>query len=305
MTSNSKLAESDLAIVARINATGAQPVLFLHGLWLHPSSWKRWSMLFEAEGYGCLAPRWPHDEETVEVARAGNGSESEALAGLVNSLENLVRQLRRKPVLIGHSFGGLIAQLITARGVASCTVAIAPAAFRGVLPLPLSALRSASPVLRNARNRHREVSLSVEEFRYAFGNAVSEDEARRLYEQFAVPAPGGPLFEAAFANLNPWTADQLDPKSSARGPLLLMAGEQDHTVPPVVVEAEYRLQQRNPAPTEYILVPGRGHALVIDDGWKDVAKLALAFCRRFSPPSDDLTARPGKPRPEISKPFSL
>lgn len=272
------------AAIEQLNGADGQPVLFIHGLWLEPSSWDQWISLFEGQDYLCAAPCWPRDEPDVATARAAATDVSETLSEVVNHFDQIARNLNKRPILVGHSFGGLIAQLLANRGLAAATIAIAPAAFRGVLPLPLSAVRSASPVLLNPANRHHRVTLTFDQFRYAFANALEVAEARELYEQYAVPAPGGPLFEAALANLNPWTQDRLDPLSPSRRPLLLIAGENDHTVPPAVVEAEYKLQRQNSAPTEYRLVPRRGHALVIDHGWKEVADLALSFAERFAPP---------------------
>ena len=264
----------------RINGGDLQPIIFIHGLWLLPSSWDPWIELFESKGYACIAPSWPGDLPSVDEANAALDRPSETLEEIVEVFVEIAGKLRRKPVLIGHSFGGLIAQLVADRGLAGATVAIAPAAFRGVLPLPFSALRSAAPVLHNPANRHHVVPLSLDQFQYAFGNALDVDEARALYERLAVPAPGGPLFEAAFANLNPWTDDKLDPERSSRGPLLLLAGEQDHVVPKVVVDAEYAIQRRNPSSTECRTVRGRGHSLVIDSGWRDVAEIVAEFITR-------------------------
>jgi pimeloyl-ACP methyl ester carboxylesterase len=183
--------------------------------------------------------------------------------------------------VIGHSFGGLLSQILAGRGLSAACVAIDPAPFRGVLPLPLSVLKSGSPVLSNPANWNRAVPLSFEQFRYAFANAVSEDEAKELYETFAVPAPGAPLFQAAGANLNPWTEDKVDTKNPERGPLLIISGERDHTVPWGVANASYKRQKRNHGVTEIVKMPNRGHALTIDSGWREVADTALAFVRRF------------------------
>jgi pimeloyl-ACP methyl ester carboxylesterase len=189
--------------------------------------------------------------------------------------------LNQKPAVIGHSFGGLLAQMVAGRGLSAATVAIDAAPFRGVLPLPISALRSGSPVLGNPANRHRAVPLTYEQFRYAFANAVPEDEAKQLYDTFAVPAPGAPLFQAAAANLNPWTEDKVKTKGSDRGPMLIISGEKDHTVPHAISNATYKKQKRNENITEFVEIPGRGHALTIDNGWREVADTALAFVKRF------------------------
>lgn len=184
-------------------------------------------------------------------------------------------------MIIGHSFGGLITQILAGRGLSSAAVAIDPAPFRGVLPLPISSLRAARPVLGNPANRHKAIPLTYEQFRYAFANAVDEDEAKALYEEFAVPASAEPLFQAAAGNLNPWTEAKVDTETPDRGPLLIVSGEQDHTVPPALTNAAYKLQSRNEGVTEIVEMPGRGHAITIDHGWREVAETARAFVRRF------------------------
>jgi non-heme chloroperoxidase len=259
------------------------PVVFIHGLWLLPSSWDRWAELFTEAGYETLSPGWPDDPETVEEANA----HPEVFAGktvgqVADHYAEIISGLAAKPVLVGHSFGGLLAQILAGRGLAAATVAISPAPFRGVLPLPISALRSAAPVLHNPLNAHRAVPLTYDQFRFAFANAVKPDEAQQLYEQYAVPAPGAPLFQAATANLNPWTEVKVDTDNADRGPLLIIAGEKDHTVPPAISNAAYKQQQDNPGETEYVEVPGRGHALTIDSGWREVADQALSFVTRFT-----------------------
>ncbi len=184
--------------------------------------------------------------------------------------------------MIGHSFGGLLTQILAGRGRSSASVAIDPAPFRGVLPLPISALRSAQPVLGNPANRNRAVPLTYDQFRYAFANAVSEDEAKELHEQFAVPGSGVPLFQAAAANLNPWTEAKVDTKNPERGPLLIISGEKDHTVPWSIANASYKQQEHNEGVTEIVEMKGRGHSLTIDSGWREVADTALNFIRRFT-----------------------
>jgi non-heme chloroperoxidase len=279
---SSPLTESEQDQVARTNASGRTPVVFVHGLWLLPNSWERWAALFEEAGYSAVLPGWPDDPETVDEANAHPEVFARKSVGdIADHVETVVRRLDRKPALIGHSFGGLLAQIVAGRGRAAVTVAIDPAPFRGVLPLPISALRSASPVLANPLNRHRAVPLTFEQFRYAFANAVSEDEAHRLYETYAVPGSGTPIFQAAAANFNPWSEAKVRSKNPERGPLLVISGEHDHTVPWAIANASYQKQRRNPAVTEIVEIPGRGHSLIIDDGWKDVAETALAFVQRF------------------------
>jgi non-heme chloroperoxidase len=273
---------TDAADIERANATGATPVVFIHGLWLLPSSWDRWANVFETAGYAPLTPGWPDDPDTVAEAKAHPEVFAHKTVGQVaDHYADVINQLKKKPVVIGHSFGGLLTQIVAGRGLAAASVAIDPAPFRGVLPLPFSALKSASPVLGNPANRNRAIPLTFDQFHYAFANAVSEDEAKQLYETFAVPASGAPIFQAAAANLNPWTEAKVDTKNPDRGPLLIISGEKDHTVPWAIANASYKQQKRNPGVTEIVGMPNRGHALVIDSGWREVADKALAFVQRF------------------------
>src|SRR5438067_5696145 len=268
--------------IDRANAVGLPPVVFVHGLWLLSSTWDRWRALFEENGYITLAPGWPDDPETVEEAHHDpEVFANKSLKQATDHYLDVICQLTTKPAVIGHSFGGLIAQRLAGLGVAAVTVAIDPAPFRGVLPLPFSALKSVSAVIGNPANYHRAVPLTFDQFRFGFANAVSESEAHELYETFAVPAPGKPLFQAATANLNPWTEDTVDTKNPARGPLLIISGEKDNTVPWAIANASYKRQKRNTAVTEIVEMPNRGHALVIDSGWREVADTALAFIQRF------------------------
>jgi pimeloyl-ACP methyl ester carboxylesterase len=238
--------------------------------------------MFEEADFVAVSPGWPDDPQTVEEAKAHPEVFAHKSVGqIADYVGAIIRRLDKKPAVIGHSFGGLLAQIIAGRGLAAVTVAIDPAPFRGVLPLPISALRSASPVLSNPANRNRAVPLTYEQFRYAFANAVGEDEAKELYETYSVPGSGVPIFQAAAANLNPWTEAKVDTKNPERGPLLIVVGEKDHTVPPAIAKAAYKRQQGNEGVTEFVEIPGRGHALVIDNGWRDVADRALAFVRKF------------------------
>jgi non-heme chloroperoxidase len=268
--------------VERANATGLTPVVFVHGLWLLPSSWDRWAAVFEEAGYAPLTPSWPDDPETVEQAKADPGVFArKSVKQVADHFEDIVRGLDRKPAMIGHSFGGLLVQILAGRGLSAVSVAIDPAPFRGVLPLPISALKSARPVLGNPANRNRAVPLTYEQFRYGWANAVPEEEAKQLYESFSVPASGVPIFQAATANLNPWTEAKVDTKNPDRGPLLFISGEKDHTVPWAIANASYKRHKRNEGVTEIVEMPNRGHALTVDSGWREVADKALAFVRRF------------------------
>lgn len=269
--------------IEKANATGKAPVVFIHGLWLLPSSWDRWAEVFAEAGYAPLTPGWPDDPQTVEEANANpEGFAKKTVGQVADHFQEAIEGLDRKPAVIGHSFGGLLTEILAGRGLAEVSVAISPAPFRGVLPLPISSLKSSRPVLGNPANRNRAVPLSYEQFRYAFANAVEEDEAKQLYNEFAVPAAGAPLFQAATANLNPWTEVKVKSKSPDRGPLLIIAGEEDHTVPWAISNASYKKQKRNKGVTEIVEMPKRGHALTIDGGWREVCDKALEFVKRFT-----------------------
>lgn len=274
---------TDAEQIDQVNATDRTPVLFIHGLWLLPSSWDRWGPVFDEAGYAPMCPGWPDDPDTVAEAFAEPEVFANKTVGQVaDHYTEIVGKLNKKPIVIGHSFGGLLAQIVAGRGLAAASVAIDSAPFRGVLPLPISALRSAGPGLSNPANRHRAVPLSFEQFRYAFANAVTESEAKELFETFAVPASGAPIFQAAVANLNPWTEATVDIMNPGRGPMLVISGEKDHTVPRAISEAIYNKQKHNTAVTEFVEMPDRGHSLTIDNGWREVAGAALAFVRRFA-----------------------
>ena len=276
------ITEYEARQVERANETGRQPVVFIHGLWLLPSSWDRWASLFEDAGFTALTPGWPDDPETVDEAKAHPQVFAHKGVGQVaDHFAEILGGLRRTPAVIGHSFGGLLAQIVAGRGLSRVTVAVDPAPFRGVLPLPLSALKSAWPVLGNPANRNRAIPLTYEQFRFGFANAVDEAEAQELYETYAVPAAGKPLFQAATANFNPWTEAKVDATNPDRGPLLIISGEKDNTVPWAIANASYKKQRRNRGVTEIVEVKNRGHALTIDHGWREVADTALGFVRRF------------------------
>jgi pimeloyl-ACP methyl ester carboxylesterase len=277
------LTEREERQVEQANMSARVPVVFVHGLWLLPSSWDRWAELFEQAGYAAVASDWPGDPQTVEEARADpEVFAAQRIGRVADHTADVIGRLTLKPAVIGHSFGGLLTQIVAGRGLSAVSVAIDPAPFRGVLPLPISSLRSASPALKNPANRNRAVALTYEQFRYAWANALPESEATRLYDTYSVPAPGAPLFQAAAANLNPWTEARVDTQNPDRGPLLIVSGQQDHTVPWAIANASYKRQRRNPSVTEIIEIPGRGHSLTIDSGWREVAETALAFVRRFA-----------------------
>ncbi|WP_427922304.1 alpha/beta hydrolase [Streptomyces sp. cg40] len=257
------------------------PVVFIHGLWLHSTSWQPWIDLFRAGGYDPSAPGWPGDPATVEEARQN----PESIAGygiddVVEHYATLIEALPAPPLLIGHSFGGMIAQKLLGQDRAAAAVAIDAAQIKGVLPLPLSALKATLPVFKNPANKRRAVSLTAEQFRFAFGNAVAEEESAALYERWAVPAPGKPLYEAASANFNPHSPAKVDTDNSGRGPLLLISGGKDHTVPEVVTRATLKQYRHSEAVTDIINFPDRGHSLTIDGGWREVADTVLTWLRQ-------------------------
>jgi pimeloyl-ACP methyl ester carboxylesterase len=271
--------------IERANTSGRTPVVFIHGLWLLPSSWDRWGDLFEEAGYAAVTPVWPDDPETVEQARANpEVFAKKTLGQIADHTVEVIGKLKKKPAVMGHSTGGLLAQMIADRGLSISTVAIDPGPFRGVLPLPVSALRSAGPVLRNPLNRSRAVTLTLDQFKYGWANALSDEETAELYETYHVAAPGAALMQMANANVNPFTEAKLDPRNPARGPLLIIDGEKDHTVPWALANAAYKKQKRNEGVTEIKKIPNRGHSLTIDNGWREVAETALAFVKRFTEP---------------------
>jgi non-heme chloroperoxidase len=269
--------------IGAANASDRTPVVFVHGLWLLRTSWQPWEELFEAAGYAPVAADWPGDPASVEAARANpDAFAGKGVGQVADHVAGLIAQLERKPAVVGHSFGGLMAQIVAGRGLTVAAVAIDPAPFRGVLPLPISALRSAFPVLGNPANRGKAIALTFDQFRYGWANALDETEAKELFDTHMVAAPGKPLFQAAMANLNPGTEVKADTKNADRGPLLIISGEKDHTVPHAIAHASYKRQQHNPGVTEFTELPNRGHALVIDSGWREVAETALEFVKRHA-----------------------
>ncbi len=277
------LTDREAAQVDAANASGRTPAVFIHGLWLLASSWDRWAEVFEQAGYAPLTPSWPDDPDTYEQAMANpQVFVGKTVGQVADHVAEVIDGLKTKPVVIGHSFGGLLSQIVAGRGISAASVAIDPAPFRGVLPLPISSLRSAWPVLGNPLNRSRAVTLTYQQFRYGWANALDESEARELHGTYSVPAPGAPLFQAATANLNPFTEAKVDSKNPQRGPLLIISGAKDHTVPPAIAKATFHRQRHNPGVTEIVKIPNRGHALTIDSGWREVADAGLGFVKRFA-----------------------
>ena len=274
--------ERETRQVEQANASGRTPVVFIHGLWLLPSSWNNWAAHFEEAGYAAVTPSWPDDPETVEQARANpDVFAKKTLGQIADHTAEVIGGLDKKPAVMGHSTGGLLAQIIADRGLSAATVAIDPGPFRGVLPLPITALKAAMPVLKNPLNRGRAITLTLDQFKYGWANALSDEETKQLYETYHVAAPGVALMQMANANLNPRTEAKLDPRNPDRGPLLIIDGEKDHTVPWAIANASYKRQRRNEGVTEIEKIPNRGHSLTIDSGWREVADRALAFVKRF------------------------
>jgi pimeloyl-ACP methyl ester carboxylesterase len=282
-TSEQRITEREAAQIERANASGNTPVVFVHGLWVLPSSWDPWVEMFEEAGYAGLTPDWPDDPETVEEARANpDVLAKKTLKQVADHTTEVIDALDKKPAVLGHSTGGLVAQMLAGRGLSAVTVAIDPGVFRGVLPLPASVLKGVGPFLANPRTRDRAITLTFDQFKYGWANALDEKEAKELYGRFHVAGSGIALAQMGNANLNPRTEAKVDTKSPNRGPLLIIDGEKDHTVPWAIANAAYKRQRRNPAVTEIVKIPNRGHSLTIDHGWREVAQTALDFVKRFT-----------------------
>ena len=258
-------------------------VVFIHGLWLHATSWTPWTELFGEAGYTCMAPGWPGIPDTVEAARQNPQKIADhGIDDVVEHYSAIIDSLPELPILVGHSFGGMIAEKLLAMNKAQGAVAIDAAQIKGVLPLPLSSLRSTLPVFKNPANKHLAVSLTAEEFRYSFGNAVTEEESQELFDKWTIPAPGRPLFEAAAANFSLHSPAAVDTRNETRGPLLLVMGGEDHTVPEAITKATLKQYRYSEALTDLIEFADRGHSLTIDSGWRDVADRCLAWLDKQS-----------------------
>jgi pimeloyl-ACP methyl ester carboxylesterase len=276
------ISERERREIEAANASGDTPVVFIHGLWLLPSSWAKWADFFKQAGYAPLTPDWPDDPETVQEARANPDLlAKKTLKQIADHTIEVVNALDKKPVLVGHSTGGLLAEMLAGEGLSAATVAIDPGIFRGVLPLPASVLKGVGPFLIDPRTRGRAITLTFDQFLYGWANALDEEEARRLYDTFHVAGSGIALMQMGNANLNPWTEAKANTKNPDRGPLLIIDGEKDHTVPWAIANASYKRQKRNAAVTEIKQIPNRGHSLTIDHGWQEVAQTALDFVKRF------------------------
>src|SRR3989449_2447933 len=277
------ISERESREIEAANASGTTPVVFIHGLWLLPSSWANWAALFKQAGYAPLTPDWPDDPKTVAEARANpDVLAKKTLKQVADHTTEIINALNKKPAVIGHSTGGLLAQMFAGRGLSAATVAIDPGVFRGVLPLPLSVLKGVGPFLVNPLTRGRAITLTLDQFKYGWANALGEKEAKELYQTFHVAGSGISLVQMGNANLNPWTEAKVDTKNPDRGPLLIIDGEKDHTVPWAIANAAYKRQRHNAGVTEIVKIPNRGHSLTIDNGWREVAQTALDFVKRFA-----------------------
>ena len=256
------------------------PVIFIHGLWLHASSWGPWLSLFSDAGYAPLAPGWPGEADTVAAARSNPDIVADkGIDDVTAHFKTIIEALPAEPILIGHSFGGLIAEKLIGEGIGRAAIAIDPAQIKGVLPLPLAQLRAGLPALGNPFNKSRAVALTAKEFRFGFGNALTEEESDELFEKWTIPSPARGLFEVAFANFTLHSASKVETANDSRGPLLLISGTADHTVPDVTTRATFRQYRDSSAVTELKQFEGRGHSLTIDAGWRDVATACLSWLR--------------------------
>jgi non-heme chloroperoxidase len=278
------ISERERREIEAAKASGTTPVVLIHGLWLLPSSWAKWVDFAKQAGYAPLTPDWPDDPETVEEARANpDVLAKKTLKQVADHTTEIIDALDKKPAVMGHSTGGLVAQMLAGRGLSAVTVAIDPGVFRGVLPLPASVLKGVGPFLVNPRTRGRAITLTFDQFTYGWANALDETEGRELYDTFHVAGSGIALVQMGNANLNPWTEAKVNTKNPDRGPLLIIDGEKDHTVPWAIANATYKRQKRNPSATEIKKMPNRGHSLTIDHGWQEVAQTAFDFVKRFVP----------------------
>lgn len=263
-----------------------QPVVFIHGLWIHSSAWEPWAERFRRGQYEPVVAGWPGDAETVaETRRNAERVGGYGVSDVVEHYAKLIARLPQRPVVVGHSFGGLVAQRLLDDGHASAAVAIDPAPIKGVTKLPLSQIRSTLPVLRSKSHRDGAVTLTERQFRYAIANAISRDEAHDLYEKWSIPAPGKPLFEVVGAKKDPKSPTTVDIANARRGPLLIIGGGRDHIVAESVSRAAADLYAGSKAITDYHVFADRGHSLVIDSRWREVADYVIGWIDAHQTPS--------------------
>ncbi len=254
-------------------------IVFIHGLWLHTTSWHPWMDFFNEKGYQTMNPAWPGDSISVALCRVNpQAIANRGVAEVADSYAKVIADLPEAPIVIGHSFGGLIAQIILGRGIASAGIALDPAPMKGVWQLPLSALKASLPVLGNPFNLKKAVSLTFNQFKYGFANAIPEEQARELYDLWTIPAPGRPLFQAALATFA-GKETKVDTGNATRGPLLITGGEKDHIAPPILGKASAK-KYNSSVITEFKLFENRGHSLASDHGWKEVAEYCLEWLNK-------------------------
>jgi len=259
------------------------PVVFIHGLWLHATSWSRWLDLYRDAGYEPIAPGWPGEPDTVQAARENPDLVADtSIDDAVAHFAEIIGALDAKPIIIGHSFGGLLAEKLLGQDLAAAAVAIDPAQIKGVLPLPLAQIRAALPVLSNPANLHKAISLTAKQFRFGFGNELTQEESDDLYDRWSIPAPARPLFQAAVANFVVHSEAKVNTANEQRGPLLLISGTKDHTVPDVTTRSTLKRYRSSTAVTELRRFEGRGHSLTIDSGWREVADATLEWLQAMS-----------------------
>ena len=273
------------------SAGGPDTVVLIHGLWLTASSWEQWVERYSARGYRVIARSWPRMEGDIEQLRR----DPSAITGLgveeiVDHYARIIDDLEQPPIIMGHSFGGLITEILLDRGLGAAGVAIDPAPVKGIFVLPFASLKSALPALKNPFKQHEAVALTPEQFHYGFTNHLSAEASLRIYERYAVPGPNHVLFQASLANFNPHAATTVDFGNGARAPLLLIAGGKDHTVPASVTRANFDLFNQSAALTAYKEYPERTHWTIGQDGWEEVADLALDWAATHAT-SPSLTQR--------------
>lgn len=256
------------------------PVVFIHGLWIHSTAWADWLDLYAKEGFAPVAPAWPGDSDTVALTRKNASAlNGVGIDAITDAYAAYIATLPVKPIVVGHSFGGLIAQKLLSRGLVAAAVAIDPGQIKGVKPLPWAQIRSALPVLSNPGNKKKTVALTQKQFRYGFGNELTDAESNELHSRWTIPGPGRPIFEASGANFSKVSPADVDTKKSDRGPLLIIGGGKDHTVPEVVAKAAYNLYSASAATTDYKVFPDRGHSLTMDHGWREIADYTLNWIK--------------------------
>jgi len=240
--------------------------------WLSSGSWENFSEYFAHRGFDVSAPEWPRKHGDVEELReATDDIKGLGLTEIVDHYEEQIDALDGPPVLIGHSFGGLIVELLLDRGLGRAGVAMSPAPPKGILVLPFSSLKAAAPALAHPSKWHGVVPLTLEEFTYGFVNTFSPEDAKAAYEKYAVPETGQIFFEAGFANFHLHPPTEVHFKSDERAPLLIVGAEKDNTVPASLAKKQYEKYEKSAAQTEYVEFPGRPHLMMIGEGWEEIA----------------------------------